>query len=380
MQLIFLFHSHHTSKLQTEKKCERLGVNLNAANQALLDTGTDTESFDKTSEEESYYSSVASSPSNSFHPPKSTQRSYLLSEKEDAKNHQYDLRSLDKFKTPQSNNRKSSVHFKMPSSNESKFTSPILTPPRGVLGQQKSPNLTPMFNKLSLGSDDESEAPSPPNSVASSKPGVIKAAAYSGRHSASEDGSREFPFKTFVNLDKPECTRDFDAHVVQGMKRLGWKRHGIHVRKFIQSMDMDLWTATVPADEFPEYEGRCLLIKRPAQDYIQRHPNLYHAKMKCAETKEAHEGYNLKGDLVEYLFHLLIFPEGVVLDNTHFAGEATPIVQTHFNPVMVSADHNDNNFGKDLPMMWVYWDIAFKDGGIKLGKAEIAPNKSSMFA
>ena len=63
MQLIFLFHSHHTSKLQTEKKCERLGVNLNAANQALFDTGTDTESFDKTSEEESYYSSVASSPS-----------------------------------------------------------------------------------------------------------------------------------------------------------------------------------------------------------------------------------------------------------------------------------------------------------------------------
>ena len=102
--------------------------------------------------------------------------------------------------------------------------------------------------------------------------------------------------------------------------------------------------------------------------------------MKCAETKEAHEGYNLKGDLVEYLFHLLIFPEGVVLDNTHFAGEATPIVQTHFNPVMVIADHNDNNFGKDLHMMWVYWDIAFKDGGIKLGKAEIAPNKSSMFA
>ena len=102
--------------------------------------------------------------------------------------------------------------------------------------------------------------------------------------------------------------------------------------------------------------------------------------MKCAETKEAHEGYTLKGDLVEYLFHLHIFCEDVVLKNRHFTSKAMSIMQTHFNPVMVSADHNDNSFGKDLPMMWVYWDIVFQDGSIKLGLAEIAPNKSSLFA
>ena len=126
MQQIFFISLTPCLQITNRKKSKELGVNLNAANQALLNSGTDTESFYKTSEEESYYSSVASSPSDSFHPPKSTHRSYLLSEKEDAKNHQYDLRSLDKFKTPQSDNRKSSVHFKMPSSNESKFTSPIL--------------------------------------------------------------------------------------------------------------------------------------------------------------------------------------------------------------------------------------------------------------
>ena len=194
------------------------------------------------------------------------------------------------------------------------------------------------------------------------------------------DGSHKFPFKTLINLDKPECTQDFDAHVIQGMKHLRWKHHGIHVRNFIQTMDMNLWNAAVPSDKFPEYEGCCLLIKGPAQNYIKPHPKLYQAKMKCAETKEAHEGYNLKGNLVEYLFHLLIFPGGIVLDNTHFASEAMPIVQTHFNPVMVSADHNHNSFGKDLPIMWVYWDIAFKDGGIILGLAKIALNKSSIFA
>ena len=94
----------------------------------------------------------------------------------------------------------------------------------------------------------------------------------------------KFQFKTFVNLDKHECTQDFNAHIVQGIKYLGRKLHGIHVRKSIQSMDIDLWTATVPTDKFPEYEGCCLLIKCPAQDYIQRHPKLYHAKMKCPET------------------------------------------------------------------------------------------------
>ena len=201
-------------------------------------------------------------------------------------------------------------------------------------------------------------------------------------NTASFEGSRERPFISFVNLEHPELTRDFDVQFVQGMKRHGWKRPAFHIRKYIVNMDMDLWSATIPGDnDYPaEYKDRCILIKRPSFDCIQRHPALYHEKMDCAETKEAHEGYLLKNEIVEYVYHLLVFPVSVALDNNHIAGEATLIVETKYNAVVVPDSHDTNPFKKKLCMVWVYWEIALKQGGIKLGaKEKKTTSKATMF-
>ena len=120
--------------------------------------------------------------------------------------------------------------------------------------------------------------------------------------------------------------------------------------------------------EFSAYCGRCVLIKRPAFNRIQLCPEIYHnhGKINCDKTKKAHDGYVLEGVSTDHVHHLLIFPDGMELEPAHFAGEATNKIEPKQNPITLPGNHELNPFGKDVRMLYVYFEVAFKGGGTKL--------------
>ena len=241
-------------------------------------------------------------------------------------------------------------------------TPPVLTPPRTIPSTSKSPafmhDLSPAFRKMNLSGSEDAE------SISAKGEGTEVSTI-----STIEDGTEAHPWIAPMNLVHPERTRDFEAHFVSCMKRLGWKRPGVHIRKPILAPDMDHWTASIPPKgRFPLFENRCVQIKRPAFDFVQRHPELCHDKLKCAcqAAKEAHEDHLERGNPIECVHHLLVFDEAVVFENAHFAGEATREVETHHNPITIEGDHSGNEFGENLRCQCVHWEVAFKDGGVKL--------------
>ena len=62
------------------------------------------------------------------------------------------------------------------------------------------------------------------------------------------------------------------------------------------------------------------------------------------------------------MYHLVYMNEGVEQENSHFAGKATSIVQTNFNPIKIKVKHENNDFNTDVHLLYGYWEIAFKDG------------------
>ena len=247
---------------------------------------------------------------------------------------------------------------------------PVLTPPRQIVPKAKpSPFLSPsLFQKLSIAGSDA-------DSVAASTSGHETTAREEGTNGPSltttfalEDGSRERPYRTFIDLERPETSRDFEAHFIVGMTRNKWERPGIHLRKMINMFDMESWTAEIPkVGEFPEVKGRAVLIRRPAFDFIQRKPKLYHKKLQKEDVKKAHQNYVRQEKIQDWVYHLVYMNEGVELENSHFAGEATSIVRTNFNPIKIEGKHENNDFNTDVHLLYAYWEIAFKDGGVKLG-------------
>jgi hypothetical protein len=153
------------------------------------------------------------------------------------------------------------------------------------------------------------------------------------------------------------------------------------VSRLITSPDEDKWSAEIPHDgEFPAYHERCVLIKGPSMDFFQRNPEIYHAKItpKCVATQTAHEAA-VEKTTVEYVYYLLLFPETIKLDNTHFAGYVTNVVPTLHNRIKFEAGHSLNEFGKDFYVCYVYWEIALKHGGHKKPLAAKKVDKKKLY-
>lgn len=256
---------------------------------------------------------------------------------------------------------------------------PPLTPPRPPLFASKSPPMfatksppfsSPhaLFQKMTLNDDD--------SATVDSSSGAGGAVAGSGATASKEDkqpplqdGTRAHPYLTFLDLNTPERGRDFEATFVTLMHRAGWERPGIHIRRLVNNCDMEAWEAEIPGkEEHTEYAGRSILVRRPAFDHVQLKPKLYHSKIKKEDVFKAHTNYLLQGKLVDWVYHLVYFNENVVLDNSHFSGEKTNKVKTEYVPVKIGS--HDNPFGKDLYFLYASWEIAFQDGGVKLGDAD----------
>lgn len=276
-------------------------------------------------------------------------KSYLLSEK--AADHRKPL--------PIPSIRRKTTRFATPSTAMSSSSPPSssvkpsrMTPPRGSEALNFSPGFLPPELLLS-----------PPLGV-----GTISRDDDESNSSAAQqawNGSRENPFVTFVDLAQPERNRDFEAALVLNMERRDSYRTGVVVRKLILPPDEDKWSAEIPpSGEFPMYRDRCFLVRGPSLDFFQRNPDLYHQKTKCGATKMAHE--RVAGNKVDdWVYYLVVFPESIVLDNTHFAGYVTHKIDTNFNRIQLDEHHPLNEFGKGFRFVYVYWEISLKHGGTK---------------
>jgi hypothetical protein len=192
-------------------------------------------------------------------------------------------------------------------------------------------------------------------------------------------GSRENPFITSVDLLQPERNRDFEAVIVTNMERRDSYRTGVVIRKLILAPDEDKWSAEIPPNgEFPMYHERCFLVKCPSLDFFQRNPELYHQKVKCSATKMAHE--RVSGNKIDdWLYYLVVFPEGIILDNTHFAGYVTDKIETHFNRIFFDKDQPLNEFYKDFRFVYVFWEISLKHGGTKKQQVAQKVDKKKLY-
>ena len=377
----------------TVDKCLELGVEVNLANQAALghgrtrrsarsnqvadeeeddDDNADSDYAEEEAKESSSVTGATRTPKVAFAETKTIfgtgdeQHSYLLSEK-----------ALASSNLPMTTTE-----------DDTEKQPPVLTPPRQIGTPIKSSasflnNLSPAFRKMSL---DDNESISTKGSTKGDGTEVSTKLS-----SLGEEGTESHPWIDWMNLEHPERNRDFEGHFVVNMNRFGWKRPAIHIRKHIVPMDMEFWTAFVPEKgKFPMFRNRCVMIKRPAFDFYQRNPDKYHDKLtlgeaadNCQAVFEAHTHYIEQGDLIEYVYHLLVFAESIVLDSAHFAGDnPARVVETQHNTIKLEKNDSSNEFGKDICSNYAMWEIAFLDGGIKMNteKKKKKINKKNMFS
>ena len=162
-----------------------------------------------------------------------------------------------------------------------------------------------------------------------------------------EEGTKTKPYIIQVDIHHPERNREFDILRVGGIIHNGYTRNGFHIRRSIAVPDHELWEATIPQN-LPSYEKRAVLIKGPSRDFSIRDSDRYHRKMACNATKNAHMATEIKieDDLgLQSSFWLLLFPEGIILDNA--------FVETGWVKMI---EHN-SPIGEPLHGMAVYWVI-----------------------
>lgn len=221
---------------------------------------------------------------------------------------------------------------------------------------------------------------SPPSAHIGAALGAEEDSVANSSLSSHSQGSRENPFVSFLNLSNPERNRDFCAVVANNMERQDSYHTGVVVSKHVMNLDEEDWSAEIPSrDEFPAYYERCMLIKRPSLDFIQRHPDIYHHKLTCAPTKMAHESVVGNKDKIDWIYYLVVFPDWIALDNTHFSGHVTSTVETKYNRVKLEHNHALNEFGKDFYYLYVYWEVALKHGGHKKPPAKKKVDKKKLY-
>lgn len=351
----------------TGNNCKRLGVPLNSANKALL-----------AREQDKSVSSEKNSDAGSDVGKR--QRSFLLEEQGSVASTESVSSAASAPIATTSVATDSIPESAMPESQQPVaggiMRSPsFLTPTRSLPAKSpsfkspsfKSPdNLPEMLKRMNVSSDDNDSVAHSVNT----EDITGSADTQSSQETVQiQDGTREYPYLSFIDLNHPEMGRDFEAQFCQQMKRRGWRRPGIHVRRLINTLDIDSWSAEMPGDdEFPQFKGRCFLVRRPAWDAIQKQPNLYHKKLKIDDVKEVHLDQLSQKKHMDWVYYLVYTNSGVELDNSHFAGEKTSVVKTHHNAVKVSS--SENEFCQDLRFMYVYWELALSTGGVKVVDGE----------
>ena len=177
---------------------------------------------------------------------------------------------------------------------------------------------------------------------------------------------------SFVDLDYPERNRDVMVQTVTDMERHNWSRPGVHISVFVPMPDYKAYTMRIPyPQEFPSYEGHCVLLKQPSRDFYQRHQELYQAAITCAGTKKAMDAREIaiEGDPNKPNLHapdpsrhclcvLLVFPKAI--ENNHFGHGLD--VSPKYDFIKLAHNHELNTFEKDIRSMCIGRWLSRKEG------------------
>ena len=177
-------------------------------------------------------------------------------------------------------------------------------------------------------------------------------------------GSESNPHIDHINLDFPERNRTLCVEQVDSMERNNWSRPGLHLSKHVCMLDFELWTLAVPQpDSFPEFAGRCLLLRHPSRDWCQRNEHCQkNVGKRCPNTKKAIDATDIaiQQDASRQWVHcLLVSPHEI--ENNHF-GHGCELTRCT-NGIKLGHSETGNTFKKDIRSMHVCWEIAFKVGG-----------------
>jgi hypothetical protein len=200
--------------------------------------------------------------------------------------------------------------------------------------------------------------------------------------SSFQDGTQLCPFLEFVNPHRPEAHHDLFIQRVEGMKNEHHKHNGWHIGKILSPLDFLFAKASIPQlSHYPKkFRNRLVLIKLPSLSSWMKDHEHYHANgtVDCIATKEAHAStvIAVEGTEREFIWTLIVFPFGVVLDNqifSHDNNEVTP----NYNKLYLEPKLNKTK--KELRAMNVFWRIA-EAGGKRISKTTIPNTAEAMWA
>jgi hypothetical protein len=184
-------------------------------------------------------------------------------------------------------------------------------------------------------------------------------------------GTKENPIVIAVNTTSPELNVIFDIERVEQMKKDGWVYNGFHIRALSFEPDVQYYEATM-CKKYEQYEGRAILISAPSRSFLLSLLGGYHAVVGCPSTLTAHnvtkEVLSDVGSPRKKQWYLLVFPLGMLLNNTVFSNSAE-LVEKKVVKLTVAAN-TVTGVVDSLSFTPVYWCIT-EDG---TGRFEGNPN------
>ncbi len=232
-------------------------------------------------------------------------------------------------------------------------------------------------NKSSAGSTlptVDSSIPSQQVPSVARDPGHVQASVYSNLRTLERmgmDGTEWNPYVVPLNLNKPEANYGFEVVKVEGLEHSNFTRDVYIIRKTTTVGQEVLWDAEIPVHKFPALGNRSILLRGPSQDYWHTSADLYHQDERaCKKTKLVHtklETAISKTPDRKYSYWLLVFPEGTILENHVFSGDAVHVRRETNDmnaEVTVTDGHGDDavKFQVELFGVSVYWRIAIAGG------------------
>lgn len=136
-------------------------------------------------------------------------------------------------------------------------------------------------------------------------------------------GSKSNPYILHVDSNYPERNREFDIHHMDTIEHGDFHRSGYNIRVKTYITDVPFWSAQMQ-NGIPDHEDRAILVKGPSRDATHDLIDEYHRKLDCAHTKDAHSKTSIaisQAPERQVSYWLLLFKEGVKLDNVVFSGD-----------------------------------------------------------
>ena len=168
-------------------------------------------------------------------------------------------------------------------------------------------------------------------------------------------GTKGNPHIICVDTKFPEAHREFDIEEIDRIEHEHWAVKGYHIRTDVGCHDKKEWIAKMVM-----YNGepdKAILIKGKTRKSCYNELATYHHTNTLKFVKEKH--LKTKAQLKEnadrdYSFWLLVFPQGVVLDNSILSGNNKTVL------MKTSGTSEMKGTGNFLTLI-VYWQIAVKN-------------------